>query len=94
MTDSRPARALAPAVLCAIVLAGSRLPVAVGADAVGGSAGLFAITGGTVVVGDGRVLPGATVVVRDGVIEAVGKGVKIPAPAALRARQSRGHASR
>jgi hypothetical protein len=48
---------------------------------------LFAITGGTVVVGGGRVLPGATVVVRDGVIEAVGKGVRIPAGAHDRRRQ-------
>jgi imidazolonepropionase-like amidohydrolase len=78
MTDSRPARALAAAASCAIALAAGR-SLALGADAARGSAGLFAITGGTVVVGDGRVLPGATVIVRDRVIDAVGKGIKIPA---------------
>ena len=39
------------------------------------------LRGGTVVVGDGRVMPGATVVMRDGLIAAVGREAKAPADA-------------
>jgi imidazolonepropionase-like amidohydrolase len=39
----------------------------------------FALKNATVFVGDGRVLTGTTVVIRDGLIESVGKDVPIPA---------------
>lgn len=68
---------LAAALACAGVLGWSRPQLAV-ANRPGGA---FALTGGTVVVGDGRLLPGATVVVRDGLIEAVGRSVAVPADA-------------
>lgn len=42
---------------------------------------VYAITGATVIVSPGQVLEGATVVVRDGLIEAVGTDVTIPADA-------------
>jgi imidazolonepropionase-like amidohydrolase len=42
---------------------------------------IYAITGATVVTNPGRKLESATVVVRDGLIEAAGTGVKIPADA-------------
>ena len=81
MKDSRRARVLAAAVVCLVARAVGHVPVAKGALPTDGSAGVVALTGGTVFVGDGRVLQGATVLVRDGVIEAVGKGVKVPAGA-------------
>jgi imidazolonepropionase-like amidohydrolase len=43
--------------------------------------GVHALTGATVVTAPGRVVEGATVVVRDGVIEAVGPRVAVPADA-------------
>jgi len=42
---------------------------------------VYAITGATVIVSPGQVLEGATVVVRDGLIEAVGANVTVPADA-------------
>ncbi|MDE2126075.1 MAG: amidohydrolase family protein [Armatimonadetes bacterium] len=44
---------------------------------------VFAIVGARVVVGNGQVLPGATVVIRDGVITAVGANVQPPADARI-----------
>ncbi|HSJ30300.1 MAG TPA: amidohydrolase family protein [Longimicrobiales bacterium] len=43
--------------------------------------GVHAFTGARIVVSPGRVLDNATLVVRDGVIEAVGTGVRVPADA-------------
>ncbi|HEX2167157.1 MAG TPA: hypothetical protein VHG09_07945, partial [Longimicrobiales bacterium] len=45
------------------------------------SPGVHAFTGARIVVAPGRVLNNATLVVRDGVIEAVGAGVDVPADA-------------
>ncbi|MDW8308435.1 MAG: hypothetical protein RMK20_03585 [Verrucomicrobiales bacterium] len=45
--------------------------------------GVHALTGGTVVVKPGRALEGATVVLRDGYIEAVGTNVVAPPDARL-----------
>lgn len=42
---------------------------------------IYALTGGTVVVSPGRTLEGATVILRDGLIEAVGVGLSVPADA-------------
>ncbi len=42
---------------------------------------VFAFTNATIVAKPGEVIPGATMVVRRGVIEAIGKGVSIPADA-------------
>ena len=39
---------------------------------------IYALTGGTVIAAPGEVLEGATVVLRDGLIEAVGVGVEAP----------------
>ena len=39
---------------------------------------IYAITGGTVAAAPGRTLEGATVVLRDGLIEAVGRDVRVP----------------
>ena len=63
-------RALAGgAILCAIPLAHAARPR------------VYALTGGTIHVAPGRTLSGATLVLRDGLVEAVGKDVKIPADA-------------
>lgn len=43
--------------------------------------GVYALTGGTVHVGDGQVLENATVLVRDGLIEAVGSDLTVPVEA-------------
>ncbi len=53
----------------------------VGTARQGGSASVVALTNATVVVGNGQVLPRATVVVHDGIIRAVGAKVAIPAGA-------------
>ena len=63
--------------LAALLVMGALAARRPGTVAANGST--FALTGGTVVVGDGKVLPGATVLVRDGRIEAVGRSVKVPA---------------
>src|SRR5881397_2369262 len=39
---------------------------------------IFAITGGRVIVAPGQVIEGGTVVLRDGLIESVGKDVRVP----------------
>ncbi len=61
-------------VLCALLL-GRALPAAAE------KAPVYALTGGRVVTVSGAVQEGATVVLRDGVVEAVGTGVKVPADA-------------
>jgi imidazolonepropionase-like amidohydrolase len=71
-------KAVAPGIvagLALLCLAAERAP----AQTTG--TGTLVLRGGTVVVGDGRVLPNATVVVRDGLIAAVGRGAKAPAGA-------------
>lgn len=63
------------ALVAATVLAGIASP------AVAERPHVYAITGATVVVAPGQTVEGATVVVRDGLIEAVGTDVAIPADA-------------
>ena len=46
--------------------------------------GLYALTGATVVTGPGQKIENATIVVRNGVIEAVGAGISVPAGAEVR----------
>ncbi len=48
------------------------------ADAAEPEGGLVALIGGEVRIGDGQVLSGATVILRDGRVEAVGKDVAVP----------------
>ena len=62
------------AVLCALLLSS---PLPAWAEKVP----VYALTGGRVVTVSGAVQEGATVVLRDGVVEAVGTGVKVPADA-------------
>jgi imidazolonepropionase-like amidohydrolase len=62
------------AVLCALLLPSA---VPVWAEKVP----VYALTGGRVVTVSGSVLEGGTVVLRDGVVETVGTGVKVPADA-------------
>ncbi len=64
------ARALAAFALAACLASSSPLAAPMSVP----RTGTFALTGGTVHVGDGRVLPGATVVLRDGRVESVGGG--------------------
>ncbi|MBE3135508.1 MAG: hypothetical protein IMZ55_18730, partial [Acidobacteria bacterium] len=56
-------------------------PTASGRNPAAPAGGSLALTGGTVVVGNGQVLPNATVIVRDGVITEVGTGVAVPSDA-------------
>src|SRR5678816_3139113 len=57
------------------------LSLFVGGNALAEKPRVFAITGARVVIAPGQVLDGGTVVLRDGLIEAVGKGVTPPADA-------------
>ena len=69
--NMRATSALAISAICGVVaLAGVDLQPRV-----------LALTGATVAVGDDRVLPGATILVRDGFIAAVGANVPVPADA-------------
>jgi hypothetical protein len=62
------------AVLCALLLSSAT-------SARAEKTPVYALTGGRVVTVSGPIQEGATVVLRDGVVEAVGSGVKIPADA-------------
>ena len=74
-----------PALLCAFTLANFELKAGPPGIILPGfkpnSLGVHALTGATVVVKPGETLEGANVIIRDGLIERVGKDVAIPADA-------------
>ena len=74
---SCPIAPIARLALAAALALVSALPAPVAAQT--GASGSFALVGATVHTGTGEVLEGATVVVRDGLIAAVGTGVSVPA---------------
>jgi len=66
---------------CAVVALSLCLLALVAAPALAQRPRVYAITDATVIVAPGRILEGATVVVRDGLIESVGTDVAVPADA-------------